>query len=189
MRRTSPLIVRRSLSSSTANRGRGPLELYGVVNATTGSTDAFQVVHHDNGARVTHNVGTFSFAGHATHNHWHFDEFAIYELRNTATGALVKSSDKVSFCLLDLARYTAETIPGAAASDVYDCSNQGISVGWADVYSAGLEGQYIDITGVADGTYKFISITDPNNRLHEEPNTNNRAELTIEIRGMSATIR
>ena len=93
-----------------ANRGAGPLELYGVVNSTTGETDAYQVVYHDNGARLTYHVGTFSFAGHATHNHWHFDEFAKYELRNASTGALVASSDKVSFCLLDLDDYSGSSM-------------------------------------------------------------------------------
>lgn len=136
----------------------------------------------------SHPVGTFSFAGHASHNHRHFDEFAVYELRSAAN-ALIATSDKVSFCLLDFDPYTAESIPGAPAVGVYDCSNQGISKGWADVYSGGLDGQWIDITGVADGTYKLRSVVDPNSRLHEEPKTNNAAEITIAISGGRVTVQ
>ena len=99
------------------------------------------------------------------------------------------ASGKVSFCLLDLARYTAETVPNAAAADVYTCDNQGISVGWADVYAAGLEGQDIPLTGVADGLYKLRSLVDPNDRLHEEPNTNNVTEITIRITGSQVTVQ
>lgn len=173
-------------SNTVANRGAGALELYGVVDGA-GTTQAYQNVYNDNGSKTTYQVGTFSFAGHESHNHWHFDDFAVYELR-TLSGALVATSDKVSFCLLDYARYTAESIPGAPASAVYTCSNQGISIGWADVYGAGLEGQYIVITGVPDGTYRLVSITDPFDRLHEEPRTNNTGEVTLTISGSTVTV-
>lgn len=35
----------------------------------------------------------------------------------------------------------------------YDCNNQGISVGWQDVYVANLDCQWIDITGITLGSY------------------------------------
>jgi hypothetical protein len=35
----------------------------------------------------------------------------------------------------------------------YVCGNQGITSGWADLYSKNLSGQWIDITGVPDGDY------------------------------------
>lgn len=176
-------------SNTVANRGSGPLELYGVVNNSTGATDAYQVVYNDNGSQTTYLVGQFVFAGHEDHNHWHFDKFAIYELRDPATDALVAGGNKVSFCLLDYTKYTAENISGSPASGVYTCSNQGISKGWADVYSANLDGQFIDITGLPDGNYVLRSIADPLDKLHEEPNTNNVGQITITITGDTVTVQ
>jgi len=172
-------------SNGVPNIGRGPLEVYGVVDAV-GNTQAYQVVYNDSGSQTTYLVGTFSFAGHETHNHWHLDDFALYELRSTG-GTLVRG-DKVSFCLMDVTRYDA-SLPGSPASSAYTCSNQGISVGWADIYGASLDGQFIDVTGVADGTYQLVSIVDPLGRLRESNKTNNSAQVTVTISGNSVTVQ
>ena len=54
---------------------------------------------------------------------------------------------KQAFCLEDLIRY------GSLPSHGYTCGNQGITAGWADLYSKFLSGQWVDITGVPDGDY------------------------------------
>jgi hypothetical protein len=186
---TSGSTKRLRLSNAVANRGAGPMRLYGVVNSSTGETQAYQIVYNDNGSQTTYLVGEFVFHGHENHNHWHFDDFSIYELRDPTTNALIASSGKVSFCLLDSVRYTAESIPNTPGSGQFDCENQGISVGWADVYGRHLDGQWIVITGVPDGTYLLRSIADPFDRLHEEPNTNNVGQVTITINGNSVTVQ
>ena len=180
-------IRRLRFSNSVANRGAGPLEVYGVVESD-GTTYAYQVVHNDDDTQTVHLVGTFSFAGHASHDHWHFDDFASYRLVDPDSGTVVASSDKVSFCLLDSTRYTAESVSNTAASAVYSCEDQGISVGWADVYGANLEGQYIELTGVADGTYDLVSIVNAAGALHESNSTNGTASVRVRIEGTTVEL-
>ena len=174
-------------SNSVANRGAGPLDVYGVVTSS-GTTSAYQVVHNDDGTQTVHQVGTFSFAGHETHDHWHFDEFAVYRLVDPSTGATVASSEKVSFCLLDSTRYTAESLPNTPSGPVFTCEDQGISVGWADVYDADLEGQSINLAGVADGDYDLVSTVNPAGALHESDTTNGTASVRLRIQGSTVQV-
>lgn len=80
------------------------------------------------------------------HEHYHFDEYASYELSDG--DGLVATGHKQAFCLIDL-------VPWAWAGEAgtYDCSNQGISRGWADIYQSDLPCQWIDVTDVAPGDY------------------------------------
>jgi Lysyl oxidase len=104
------------------------------------------------------------------HQHYHFEQFASYSLLD-ANSNVVASGHKVGFCLEDVQAWT-NTHPQAK----YTCSNQGIQSGWADVYSAGLPCQYIDVTGVAPGQYTLQMIVNPDNVLPES-NTNNNTTL------------
>jgi hypothetical protein len=72
-------------------------------------------------------------------------------------------------------------------SDYYTTCNreQGLSVGWGDLYPNGTSGQYIDVTSVADGTYCFRTTADPLNKIRETSNTNNVNSrwITLETSG------
>lgn len=174
------------LSNAAANIGRGPLELYAVVQPD-GTTVAYQRTYNENNTFTDNLAGTFIFDGHQDHNHWHFADFATYNLRlvtdNGGVGAIVRTSQKVTFCLADVIRYD----PAAGPSN-YTCGNQGISVGWSDVYDATLSGQDIDITGIDDGTYWLESVADPVNRIRETNNANNAARIQIQINGSSVAV-
>ena len=80
------------------------------------------------------------------HGHYHYIDFSAYRLRN-ASGVIL-TGRKQAFCLMDVSRYTQ-----GASSQGYNCSNQGISVGWADVYDKGLDCQWLDVTDVPAGNY------------------------------------
>jgi hypothetical protein len=166
-------------SNAVPNTGGGPLEVYGTVQPD-GTTFAYQRVWNDNGTFSDYHAGTFVFAGHQDHNHWHFADFADYDLRavtaSQGVGVLVTTSQKVTFCLMDVTRYDP-----AAGSSRYRCSKQGITVGWADVYEKTLEGQWIDITRVPDGTYWLESVADPADRLRETNDANNTSRVRIQI--------
>ena len=70
-------------------------------------------------------------------------------------------------------RYT--TVEGQA-------SQQRISVGWADLYGAGSNGQFIDITGVTAGPLYWLRQTvDPTNKIMETDETNNSFEILIDL--------
>ena len=95
----------------------------------------------------------------------------------------------MSFCLRDNV-----TIPGAAATQSQhygECqtrlSVQGISPGWADVYTANLADQYLDLpTGLPDGAYCLHTEADPFRLLREVDPSDNAAVLTVQIAGTSA---
>jgi hypothetical protein len=80
------------------------------------------------------------------HEHYHFDEYAHYELSDG--DGLVATGHKQAFCLIDLFPWAWEGEMGT-----YDCGNQGISRGWSDIYQSDLPCQWIDVTDVAPGDY------------------------------------
>jgi len=113
------------------------------------------------------------------HGHHHFKDFADYRLVNSA-GQLVSIGLKAGFCLLDSRRWN-----GAAPVDPkYDCNNQGIQRGWADVYVRSLSCQWVDITGLAPGNYALEIEVNPVGRLPEQTRTNNIARISVVIDGI-----
>jgi hypothetical protein len=181
-------------SNTIANLGSGPFELRPDYDDVPGSVVGYQRVYtHDADGDwllppTEFPVGTFVF--HAGHNHWHFEGFARYELRNVAPGGgigrrVVAASDKVSFCMVDTldANLNLEHAPQFR---VYQsCSQnatQGISVGWSDVYGASLPGQSIDISRVQSGTYWLVSTADPDNAIVETNDANNATAVLVTVR-------
>lgn len=79
------------------------------------------------------------------HGHAHYEGYAEYVLYQT-TGQPLPIGFKNGFCVLDL-----ECSGGGTAQ--YGCGNMGISSGCGDIYSAGLDCQWIDITDVTPGDY------------------------------------
>ena len=186
-----------------ANLGDGPLELRAVNNSTTGLTDAYQQIY-------THNVkasmvlvsesviGTFAF--HPAHNHWHFGDFARYELRaiepDGATGAVLRVTDKVSFCIIDT-NVINSTLPHFGMGFSHSCgqsARQGLRVGHGDTYANTLPDQFIDITGLPNGTYRIVSVADPTSaerpggRMIELNNANNAAAVDVTITASAVTV-
>jgi hypothetical protein len=110
------------------------------------------------------------------HGHYHFLGFAKYRLLD-AQGVEVASGRKVSFCLLDLSRWD----PGANPQPIYDCSEQGIQAGWADIYDAGLPGQWIEVDNVPNGTYTLEVTMNADHLIAESDYTNNTATIQVVI--------
>lgn len=102
----------------------------------------------------------------ACHRHYHFSGYALYELfgsdpgASTATSPPLLTGRKQAFCLEDFERDPGTATAGPA---FYTCANQGISVGWADTYGSYLDGQWLDITGIAPGQYWLRVTINPYN--------------------------
>jgi Lysyl oxidase len=132
---------------------------------------------------------------HPEHDHWHFEDFAQYELRNDITGQLVAQSSKVSFCMTDSRQAPQLVVSGTPPSPYFtECDQtvpQGISVGWTDVYPDHLPGQELDVRGLLPGYYCFIEHADPANRLVESNDRNNslRVQLLFDGSKISRTGR
>jgi hypothetical protein len=180
-------------SNVIANLGQGRLEVRPVNDSATGTTTGFQRIYTHNAAGAwsllsSTPIGTFEF--HPAHNHWHFGAFALYELRNVNTDGSIgrralRNSGKVSFCIIDsiLINPNLEHSAPGAYHTCTQTADQGLSVGWGDIYASYLAGQSIDVTGLPNGTYWLVSTADPENRIQESNNANNAAAVKVTIIG------
>lgn len=96
------------------------------------------------------NDGLFELA--TCHQHFHFRNYAKYELLEPGTGKVWKAA-KAGFCMLDTdpnpAYYGEAPRNGQYRScgDLAHSGNQGISHGWTDTYRFYLGGQYFVLDG------------------------------------------
>jgi Lysyl oxidase len=107
------------------------------------------------------------------HMHHHYANYVSYELVS-ATGSVI-SARKQAFCLEDDEQVLAGTFHN------YTCLDQGISIGWADVYDNMLACQWIDITGVPSGTYTLRIVLNPQHQLVESNYDNNLFTLDVQL--------
>ena len=119
-----------------------------------------------------------TFVWHPEHNHFHFQEYALYTLRPiNRPGSSQRQSYKTSFCVMDTTKVDTR-LRGAPKEPVYSTCNavvQGMSVGWGDTYGAHLAGQAIDLTGNSDGLDQLTVAFDPSNRIREISDSDNTA--------------
>jgi len=170
------------LSSLVANSNdcridEGCLNGYGLRNVLRFSTRIYNIGNTD------YYIGTpqqnptqFDFIN--CHNHAHYAGYAEYLLFD-ANGVEIPIGVKNGFCVMDL-----ECSGGGIGQ--YGCSNMGISKGCGDIYDAGLDCQFIDITNVDTGLYTFVNTTNWDQSpdalgRHELSYTNNWAQVCIYI--------
>ena len=101
------------------------------------------------------------------HQHYHFKGYAKYELMDIG-GRVLKTGRKRAFCLEDFEQKDPKAKHGK-----FTCGFQGISAGWSDVYEAGLECQWLDITGIPGGLYRLKVTINPDRILKETRYDNN----------------
>ncbi len=140
------------------------------------------------------------------HQHYHFKDFATYRVWTqaayqtwvasrdltqpvsvginaqlldmaTANGQLV-SVRKQGFCLTDDGAF----LPTAGPAFFQNCfNNQGISVGWEDIYAPQIPCQFIEIDSLTDGTYVLEMHVNPEHVLPESNYVNNTAAVTFQF--------
>ncbi|HKR04332.1 MAG TPA: PKD domain-containing protein [Bacteroidia bacterium] len=164
-----------------------------------------QVIYHrqnnnDSLTSYERNAGFMSY--HPTHGHIHVDHWADFTLRkatsnpDATTWPIVGTGTKQSFCLINLGScdgnfgYCVDTngtqlhnadIPNSGFGYVSGCGlEQGIYVGSLDIYVVGLN-TGIDLTGVCNGDYYIVSITDPENNMLESNENNNWAAVPVTL--------
>jgi hypothetical protein len=172
------------LTQITVNIGDGKLHLYGGPDNGDGTQDVLQRIFRDDMTYWDRLAGLFVF--HPSHNHIHFEGWAIYRLREIlpgeGVGPIIASGDKTSFCVYDNTLHDP-TLPGYTGQEFSGCSSvlQGLGVGWGDTYDLSTPGQNIDITGVPDGEYWLESEVDPDDDILESDETNNIARVKVTI--------
>jgi len=108
--------------------------------------------------------------------------FAEYDLLDL-NGTKVAEGHKASFCL--------EDTQCDGSSRRYRCgrSKQGISKNCGDLYSRGLDCQWVDITGVPEGTYTLQLNVNPTQLVHESNVYNNIIQCTLSLTKRSYEVK
>jgi hypothetical protein len=174
-------------TSTIWNAGRGPLELRG--ESQSDRTYVYQRIYDEAGGFTEHAVGEFAY--HEAHNHWHFENFAEYQLWTRAEYDAWETSGRLegqarwrgskttgqgeSYCVRD--SRIVQMLPGSPEARGYrrcGLGLQGVSVGWGDSYPYYLPEQWIDLgqEALPAGEYVLRLIADPLNLLHESAERN-----------------
>jgi hypothetical protein len=134
---------------------------------------------------------SFAYAYEKTHQHWHFSSAARYSVE---AGGTTRVSDKVGFCMFDSfgpARWFAYSVQGAAGErwcrpnePTASTVRMGLSPGGADIYTAQLERQWVDITGLDPGRVVVRGEANPLHCVLESNSANNDTQVTREIPGV-----
>ena len=120
---------------------------------------------------------------HQCHRHYHsYEVFVAYNLLDL-NGTKVAEGHKASFCLED-------SICDSGTSRRYRCggSAQGISVNCGDLYPRYLDCQWIDITGVPDGSYVVQANVNPTQLVIESDQRNNIIQCAVTLKGSRLTV-
>jgi len=118
-----------------------------------------------------------NFVYSACHDHYHYEGYAGFALVDGSE--TVAAGHKQAFCLLDSERYIDD--PSVATDGMYWCGYQGIQRGWSDVYHTRLGCQFIDVTGVAPGSYLLRVVLNQAETLEELSYDNNQIEVPVTV--------
>lgn len=180
-------------ATGAANRSDYALELLGRPSSASEAV-AQQCVAWAAPRTCSQHKDVGTFAWHPEHGHYHFQDFALYELRRLRHDGqpimrkrgLVATSGKISYCIIDYEQEESRGPLYAVAYPLYySCAAglgaQGISPGWKDIYTEETVGQQIPLVGIPDGEYALIVIIDPAQRLAEIKEDDNRALARVKL--------
>ncbi len=108
------------------------------------------------------------------HGHTHYEGYGDYRLMDV-NGNIIPAGHKNGFCVMDL-----------CGAGQYNCGDMGISAGCYDIYGAGTQCQWVDLTNVPAGQYRLMAIVNPEylpdalGRI-ETNNENNAANVCLDI--------
>ncbi|CAA9495952.1 MAG: hypothetical protein AVDCRST_MAG85-1473, partial [uncultured Solirubrobacteraceae bacterium] len=128
------------------------------------------------------------------HNHFHFARAAEYSLRSADGLTDQGLAAKIGFCLLDSALLgrTPLNTPSLYASPPRilcrhdsddDVVRMGLSPGWADVYGAATDFQWIDVSETKPGPYKIRAVVDPDDLVFEQDEDNGWGDIDVIVPG------
>jgi hypothetical protein len=185
---------------TVANDGLGPIEL-----RYRGELDQRmrQRVYRSDGSTRDEAVGATQW--HAIHGHFHYAGYAqayLYEAtEDGGRGRLLRSGRKAGFCLVDAVNpwfgRAGDSPKAYLLEDVCQLSKAddrgpymwaGISPGWADVYPWFIADQYIEVSGIRDGTYVLELRVNLDGAIQESSYDDNAASALIRLSGDAAEV-
>jgi hypothetical protein len=123
------------------------------------------------------------FKWSACHQHYHFrgvGRYTLYQQDGTTVAAV---GHKQGYCIDDTYAVPGLGIaPAVPSAELFDCtSNQGLHVGFEDVYPNNIDCQWIDVTGLPAGTYILSVLVNGDHYLPESDYTNNEARVKLTL--------
>lgn len=181
------------------NAGKGPLELGYAQGATSALTEetvpARQCITNSDGTGTVRPAGNGSF--HRLHGHDHqrdilaYDLYA-YEAATRERGEALRQGEKFGYGfyrqgLVDEGHTLAwpADVPSVCGDAEFP---YWLHPGWYDIYMYWRTGQFIDISGVPDGTYLLAATVNPAGDILESDATNNEAWVAFELVGNQVTV-
>lgn len=188
------------LSSTLINVGSGPMVVRAVRNRAKDPFTVAQRVHTLDGRRpfLKVPVGT-KYAGDG-HSHWHIKDVVQYTLTSLDDDSeRMRRANKIGFCIYDNVRRAQRPRQPTRAEYLREgCGRQnskklrmGLSVGWGDLYTWTLPGQYVSMTGLPAGDYRLLGTANPDDVFYEQRDDNNNVYVDLRFRRENgkATIR
>jgi len=180
-------------AATVYNGGHGPLAVDGFREGSKQVMKAYQLFYRGDKQVGTARVGSMEYDARPSHQHWHFEDFAVYDLVNKAHKRL-RTSGKEAFCLaptdsIDMLVHGAPADPGngdlsTACGDVTSIwVREVLASGWGDTYTQQRAGQSINITGLPNGAYWIRVTANPGHKLHEASTHNNVAYRKVILGG------
>ncbi|EYF08912.1 lysyl oxidase family protein [Chondromyces apiculatus] len=114
------------------------------------------------------------------HGHYHYQQYAEYRLIDPSNNNVVLTGKKQGFSIIDMGRIDPDD-PNTPTTSKYNGAFQGIQRGWWDEYGAGLQCQWIDVTGVPAGDYILEVEVNPERRIGETSYDNNVASVPVTL--------
>jgi hypothetical protein len=159
-------------TSTVWNSGEGPLELQAPTSPQTGESGQLYQNLYDaavDGTRMSRRRVNGRISYHAAHNHFHFNDFASYQLlRRDEAGEYSPNSEgtKTSFCIIDSVLVDGQI---DARYRVCERMRQGLSPGRGDTYAFNLPEQWVEVgpEPLGDGAFALQVTADPRNLLAE----------------------
>lgn len=173
--------------------GSSPLDVEGFRVAGSPTMRAYQYFWKNGRIVGRVRAGTMGFDSKSGHDHWHFQQFARYQLLN-ATRKVAVRSQKVGFCIaptdaVDLLLPHATWAPtflgfgGQCGSPTALWVQELMPTGWGDTYDQSKAGQAFNITKLPNGTYYIEIIANPGHVLHEVTTSNDISLRKVIISG------
>jgi hypothetical protein len=176
------------------NGGTSPLLVDGFRQTGTELMDAYQYFFDASGKEVgSVAAGTMEWDAREGHRHWHFTDFAQYNLL-AADKKLAVRSGKEAFCLAntDAVDYTIANakwrpdntdLSSSCGQNTAVAVREVLDIGNGDTYTQARPGQSFEITDLPNGTYYIEVKANPANKLTELSTTNNSALRKIVLGG------
>jgi hypothetical protein len=173
--------------------GNAPLDVEGFRDNSSPEMPAYQYFSQDGRVIGRVQIGTMGFDSEPGHNHWHFQQFAEYQLLG-ADKKLVLRSQKVGFCIapsdpVNLLLPHADWKPpviglsGQCGSPTALWVQEVMPVGWGDTYDQTRAGQAFDITNLPNGTYYIEVVANPMHVMHETDTSNDSSLRELILTG------